>query len=471
MSEKIYDVAVLGGGPGGYVAAIRAAQLQLTTVLIEREALGGVCLNWGCIPSKSLLKNAEVANTLQRGKEFGFSFENLTLDFGVAYQRSRQVSERLVKGISSLIRKNRITLFEGTGVLNGANEIGVTLKSGGSETVQARHIVLATGARPRGLPGLTFDGERILSYREAIVLQQAPKKALIVGAGPIGMEFAYLWRAYGAEVTVIEMLPQALPLEDHEVSAEVTKAFKKMGVQILTATRTEGAERTDDGVAVRVKHVETGVETTLTADLALVATGVVPNSEGIGLETVGVRTARGFVEVDEYLRTNVPNIYAIGDLTGKMALAHVASAQGMAAVENLANLQPVALYTEEKYLDMPRCVYCVPQVASMGLTENQARAKGLEFRVGKFPFMANGKALGLGEREGFIKIIADTRYGEILGVHMVGPEVTELLPEVILAKTWELTPDEIARSVHAHPTLSEVLMEASHSVFGAAIHM
>lgn len=471
MSDITYDVVVLGGGPGGYVAAIRAAQLGQKTALVEAEALGGVCLNWGCIPSKALLKNAEVVNTLQRGKEFGFAFENLTLDFTVAYQRSRQVSDRLVKGIGSLMRKNKIDVFEGRGVLRSANEIDVTLNKGGSQVVKAARIILATGARARGLPGLELDGERIMGYRQAIVQQQAPKKALIVGAGPIGMEFAYVWRSYGAEVTVIEMLPQVLPLEDDEVSAEVAKAFKKMGVNVLTSTRTEGAARTADGVQVKVKHVDSGAESSLDADLVLVATGVRPNSEGIGLETVGVKTNRGgFVEVDEYLRTNVPGIYAIGDLTGKLALAHVGSAQGIVAAEHIAGHETMPL-TDEKYTDMPRCTYCNPQVASLGLTEKQARAKGLEIKVGKFPFIANGKALGLGEREGFIKIIADAKYGEILGAHLVGPEVTELLPELVLAKTWELTPDEIARSVHAHPTLSEVLMEAAHGVFGAAIHM
>ena len=471
MSDVTYDVVVLGGGPGGYVAAIRASQLGQKTALIESEALGGVCLNWGCIPSKALLKNAEVVNTLQRGKEFGFAFENLTLDFTVAYQRSRQVSERLVKGIGSLMRKNKIDVFEGRGVLRSAGEIDVTLNKGGSEVVKAKHIILATGARARGLPGLELDGERIMGYRQAIVQQQAPKRALIVGAGPIGMEFAYVWRSYGAEVTVIEMLPQVLPLEDDEVSAEVAKAFKKMGVNVLTSTRTEGAERAGDGVRVRVKQVDSGAESSLEADLMLVATGVLPNSANIGLESVGVKVNRGgFVEVDEYLRTNVPGIYAIGDLTGKLALAHVASAQGIVAAEHIAGHETSPL-SDEKYTDMPRCTYCNPQVASLGLTEKQARAKGLEIKVGKFPFIANGKALGLGEREGFVKIIADAKYGEILGAHLVGPEVTELLPELVLAKTWELTPEEIARSVHAHPTLSEVIMEASHGVFGAAIHM
>lgn len=472
MADKMYDVVVIGGGPGGYVAAIRAAQLGLQTGLVEREHLGGVCLNWGCIPSKALLRNAEIVNLLGRGSEFGFAFDNLTVDFGVAVKRSRQVSDRLVKGVSSLMRKNKIDVFTGTGKLRAAGEIEFTPNDGGAVSViQTRHVILATGARARGLPGIELDGERIIGYRQAIVLDKVPQKVIIVGAGAIGMEFAYVWQAYGAQITVVEMLPQVLPLEDEEVSAEVAKAFKKMKVNVMTATRTEGVERTDDGVRVRVKNVDSGQEDTLDAELVLIATGVRPNSEDLGLETVGVTTSRpGFVDVDEYLRTNVPNIYAIGDLTGKVLLAHVASAQGIVAAEHIAGHDTMAM-TAERYTDMPRCTYCVPQVASMGLTEKQARAAGYDVKVGKFPFMANGKALGLAEREGFVKIIADGKYGEILGAHMVGPEVTELLPEIVLAKTWELTPEEIARSVHAHPTLSEVVMEAAHAALGQAIHI
>lgn len=472
MAGKMYDVVVIGGGPGGYVAAIRAAQLGLQTAIVEREQLGGVCLNWGCIPSKALLRNAEIVNLLGRGGEFGFSFDNLKVDFGVAVKRSRQVSERLVKGVGSLMRKNKIDVFTGTGKLRTANEIEFTPNDGGAASlIQTRHTILATGARARGLPGIELDGERIIGYRQAIVLDKVPQRVVIVGAGAIGMEFAYVWQAYGTQITVVEMLPQVLPLEDEEVSAEVAKAFKKMKINVMTATRTEGVERTADGVRVRVKNVDSGQEETLEAELVLIATGVRPNSENLGLETVGVATSRpGFVEVDEYLRTNVPNVYAIGDLTGKVLLAHVASAQGIVAAEHIAGHDTMPL-TPERYTDMPRCTYCVPQVASMGLTEKQARAAGYDVKVGKFPFMANGKALGLAEREGFVKIIADSKYGEILGAHMVGPEVTELLPEVILAKTWELTPEEIARSVHAHPTLSEAIMEAAHAVLGAAIHI
>ena len=471
MSDVTYDVVVLGGGPGGYVAAIRASQLGQKTALIESEALGGVCLNWGCIPSKALLKNAEVVNTLQRGKEFGFAFENLTLDFTVAYQRSRQVSERLVKGIGSLMRKNKIDVFEGRGVLRSAGEIDVTLNKGGSEVVKAKHIILATGARARGLPGLELDGERIMGYRQAIVQQQAPKRALIVGAGPIGMEFAYVWRSYGAEVTVIEMLPQVLPLEDDEVSAEVAKAFKKMGVNVLTLTRTEGAERAGDGVTVRVKQVDSGAESSLEADLMLVATGVLPNSANIGLESVGVKVNRGgFVEVDEYLRTNVPGIYAIGDLTGKLALAHVASAQGIVAAEHIAGHETTPL-SDEKYTDMPRCTYCNPQVASLGLTEKQARAKGLEIKVGKFPFSASGKASAAGAKDGFVKLIFDAKYGELLGAHMIGMNVTEMIAECVSIRKLETTGHEIIKTVHPHPTMSEAIMEAAAAAYGEVIHL
>ena len=460
-----YDVTVVGAGPGGYVAAIRAAQLGLRVALVEEEHLGGVCLNWGCIPTKALLRNAEVISLLGQGKEFGFTLEGFQADYGAAVDRSRKVSARLVKGIGALMRKNKVTVINGRGVLQSAQTVQVMLGDGGQQTVQADHVILATGGRARSLPGIEPDGERVMTYRQAIVLRQLPRTAIIIGAGPIGMEFAHIWRSYGADITVVEMLPRALPLEDEEVSAVVERAFKRRKVKLLTSTRLEALETTGDGVQVRVSG-EKG-ERQLTAERVLVAIGVRPNSEGLGLETVGVRTERGYVVVDEQMRTNVPGVYAIGDLTGKMALAHVASAQGIVAAESIAGRETVRL----DYEMMPRCTYCRPQVASFGLTEAQAVERGHEVRVGRFPFLANGKALGLGEHEGFVKIVADARYGEILGGHLVGPEVTELLPELVLARTWELTPEEIARTVHAHPTLSEALMEAAHGVFGRAVHI
>ncbi|MFN2225781.1 MAG: dihydrolipoyl dehydrogenase, partial [Anaerolineae bacterium] len=449
MPKRIYDIVVIGGGPGGYVAAIRAAQLGLDVALVEKEHLGGVCLNWGCIPTKSLLRNAEVVSLLGRGKEFGFTLSGFQADFGAAVDRSRKVSERLVTGVGVLMRENGVDVVAGTGRLRSANEVEVALNEGGTQTLPARHVILATGSRARSIPGIAPDGRRILTSREAIVLRELPVSVVVVGAGPIGMEFAHIWQAYGARVTVVEMLPRALPLEDEEVSAVVERAFKRRKVKLLTSARVQEIEPTGDGVRVRVSDGQG--EQSLEAERVLVAIGVAPNSEGLGLEEVGVALDRGYVEIDEFMRTGVPGIYAVGDLTGKLALAHVASAQGIIAAEAIAGVGTRPL----DYEALPRCTYCQPQVASFGLTEAQALERGYKARVGQFFFLANGKALGLGEREGFVKIVTDETSGEILGAHLVGPEVTELLPELVLARTWELTPEEIARSVHAHPTLSE----------------
>ena len=465
MAEKTYDVTIVGAGPGGYVAAVRSAQLGLSVALVEKEHLGGVCLNWGCIPTKSLLRNAEVISLLRRGKEFGFTVSGLEVDFGAAVDRSRKVSGRLVKGIGALMRKNKVEVIEGIGTLKSANAVEVTLNAGGTRTLGTRNVIIATGGRARTIPGIEVDGERVLTYRQAIVLRELPASVVVVGAGPIGMEFAHVWSTYGAEVTVVEMLPHAVPLEDEEVSKEIERAFKRRKVQLLTSTRVQGVETTSDGVRVTVAG-EKG-EQVLEAERALIAIGVRPNSEGLGLEEIGVQVERGNVVVDDSMRTNVPGVYAIGDVTGKLALAHVASAQGIVAAETIAGAETVTL----DYEAMPRCTYCQPQVASFGITEPQAAERGHEVKVGKFPFRPNGKALGLGDYDGFVKIVADAASGEILGGHMVGPEVTELLPELVLARQWELTPEEIARTVHAHPTLSEVLMEAAHGVFGTPIHI
>jgi len=465
VAEKTYDVTIIGAGPGGYVAAVRAAQLGLSVALVEKEHLGGVCLNWGCIPTKSLLRNAEVISLLKRGKDFGFTVSGLEVDFGAAVDRSRKVSGRLVKGIGALMRKNKVEVIEGTGTLKSANAVEVTLNAGGTRTLETRNVIIATGGRARTIPGIEVDGERVLTYRQAIVLRELPASAIVVGAGPIGMEFAHVWSTYGAEVTVVEMLPHAVPLEDEEISKEIERAFKRRKVQLLTSTRVQGVETTADGVRVTVAG-EKG-EQVLEAERALIAIGVRPNSEGLGLEGIGVQVERGNVVVDDAMRTNVPGVYAIGDVTGKLALAHVASAQGIVAAETIAGAETVTL----DYEAMPRCTYCQPQVASFGITEAQAAERGYEVKVGKFPFRPNGKALGLGDYDGFVKIVADATSGEILGGHLVGPEVTELLPELVLARQWELTPEEIARTVHAHPTLSEVLMEAAHGVFGTPIHV
>ena len=465
MAETTYDVTIVGAGPGGYVAAVRAAQLGLSVALVEKEHLGGVCLNWGCIPTKSLLRNAEVISLLRRGKDFGFTVSGLEVDFGAAVDRSRKVSGRLVKGIGALMRKNKVEVIEGTGTLKSANAVEVTLNAGGTRTLETRNVIIATGGRARTIPGIEVDGERVMTYRQAIVLRELPASVVVVGAGPIGMEFAHVWSTYGAEVTVVEMLPHAVPLEDEEVSKEIERAFKRRKVQLLTSTRVQGVETTSDGVRVTVAG-EKG-EQVLEAKRALIAIGVRSNSEDLGLEGIGVQVERGNVVVDDSMRTHVPFVYAIGDVTGKLALAHVASAQGIVAAETIAGAETVTL----DYEAMPRCTYCQPQVASFGITATQAAARGHEVKVGKFPFRSNGKALGLGDYDGFVKIVADAASGEILGGHLVGPEVTELLPELVLARQWELTPEEIARTVHAHPTLSEVLMEAAHGVFGTPIHI
>lgn len=459
-----YDVVVLGAGPGGYVAAIRAAQLGLKTAIVEKEYMGGVCLNIGCIPTKALLKNAELAHTLQhRAKEFGFSFDNLALDYEVAFKRSRQVSDRLVKGVGFLMRKNKIDVYDGVGTLTGPESIQVALNDGGEQTLAARNIIIATGARPRPFPGADFDDERVISYIPAILADKLPESVVVIGGGAIGMEFAYTWVNYGVDVTILEMMPHLLPNEEPEVSDVVEKAYKKLGVKFHTNAKVTGIETKKDGVVVSLEDGQT-----FEADQVMVAINFVPNTEGIGLEAAGVElTERGNIGIDGAMRTNVPNIYAIGDVATDYRLAHIASAMGLVAAESIAEHPTIEL----DFRMMPRCTYCVPQVASFGYTEAQAKEAGYEVNVGQFPFVANGKALGLGEKEGFIKIIADARYGEILGAHMVGPDVTELLPELTLAHNAELTAEEVARNVHAHPTLSEVLMEAAHGVEGETIHI
>ncbi len=462
-----YQVIVLGGGPAGYVAAIRAAQLGLKTAVVEKEALGGVCLNVGCIPSKALLKNAELAHTLQhRGKEFGFSFENLKLDYSEAFKRSRQVSDRLVKGVGFLMRKNEIDVYEGAGRLTGKNSLTIALNDGEETEVTADNIILATGSSVRSIPGVELDGEKVVSYLEVILSDSVPQSAVIIGAGPIGMEFAYVWANYGVDVTIVEMLPNLLPNEDPEVSAVVEKAYRRMGIKFHTDMTAESVDASGDKVKVTLKNGDV-----LEVDRVLVAVGFRPNVDQIGLEgdLELERNDWGGIAVDGNMRTSVDNIYAVGDLVAPegLMLAHIGSAMGLVAAESIAGHPTVEL----EYRMLPRCTYCVPQVASFGYTEEQAKELGFEVNVGKFPFQPNGKALGLGERDGFIKIIADARYGEILGAHMVGPDVTELLPELTLARMNELTAEEIARNVHAHPTLSEVLMEAAHGVEGDPIHI
>lgn len=465
MSE--YDVIVIGAGPGGYVCAIRAAQLGLKTAIVEKQWLGGVCLNVGCIPSKSLLKNAEVAHTLRkRGVEFGFSFDNLTLDYGVAVKRSRQVSNRLTKGVGFLMKKNKIDVHMGTAKLTSRETVSVTDEEGKSTQLKTKNIVIATGARATVPPGWEIDGKQVVTYLEAILQDNLPNSIIVIGSGAVGVEFATIWSSYGVDVTIVEMLPHLVPLEDEEVSVELAKSFKKQGIKVLTNYRVESIETKKDSVEVKISS-EKGDET-LEAEQALVAIGFTPNGRELGLEELGVTISdKGIIEIDERMSTNVPGIWAIGDVTGKLMLAHVGSAQGMICAENISGVETVTL----DYEMLPRATFCQPQIASFGLTETQAIERGHDITIGRFPFQANGKALGLGMSSGWVKIITDSKYGEILGAHMIGPEVTELLPELTMSQLMELTPAEIARNVHAHPTLSEVLMEAAHAAEGFAIHI
>lgn len=462
-----YDVVVIGAGPGGYACAIRAAQLGKKVAIVEREWLGGVCLNVGCIPSKALLKNAEVAYTLrERGQEFGFEVQGLKLDFGAAVKRSRRIANRLSKGVNFLMRKNKIDIHMGTAKFIDTNRLTATGEDGETTTLQAKNIVIATGASPMMIPGVDIDGKRVVTYREAILQEHLPKSVVIIGAGAIGLEFATIWSSYGVEVTIVEMLPRIAPLEDEEVSVELTKAFNKRGIQVLSGTKVEGIEVQE--VGVKVKLAGSNGELVLDAEQALVATGFTPNTTGLGLEEIGVTLSeKGLVEIDERMATNVASVWAIGDVTGKLMLAHVASAMGIVCAENIAGIETVGL----DYEMMPRGTYCQPQVASFGLTEAQARERGYKVKVGRFPFRANGKALGLGDYEGWVKLVIEAEYGEILGGHLIGPEVTELLPELTLAQMMELTAAEIGRNVHTHPTLSEVVMEAAHNIEGQAINI
>jgi dihydrolipoamide dehydrogenase len=466
MSET-YDVLIIGAGPAGYVAAIRAAQLGQRTAIIDKQWLGGVCLNVGCIPSKSLLRNAEVAHILrERGKEFGFSFDNLKLDYQPAVKRSRQVSDRLTKGVGFLMRKNNITVHMGSAKLTAKDTVTVTDKDGKITEIKAKNIILATGASASIPAAWKMDGQKVITYLEAILQEKLPKSVIIIGAGAIGMEFATIWNSYGVDVTVVEMLPHILPLEDEETAAEVARAFTKRGVKLLVGHKVEAVEVTTTGVTVKV--LEEDQNKVLEAEQALVAIGFRPNSNGLGLEEIGVKVSeRGFIEINEKMATNIPGIWAVGDVTGKLMLAHVGSAQGIVCAENIAGVETVTL----DYEMMPRATYCEPQVASFGMTEVQAMERGYTVKVGRFPFQANGKALGLADYAGWVKLIVDEKYGELLGASLVGPEVTELLPELTLAHMLELTPAEIARNVHAHPTLSETLMEAAHVAEGMGIHI
>jgi len=460
-----FDVIVIGAGPAGYVSAIRAAQLGKNAAVVEKEYLGGVCLNVGCIPSKSLLKNADLAYTLtNQSKNFGISFDNLKLDYAAAVKRSRQVSKRLTKGVEFLLKKNKISLFTGSAEFVDANTLKVT-GAEGEEQIQADNIIIATGARPFIIPGMEVDGKQIVTYKEAILQEILPKSVVIVGAGAIGVEFATIWNSYGVPVTLVEMMDRITPNEDREVSAELEKAINKLGIKTLTKSKVTCVEKLKTKLTVTVEGPEG--EEKISAHQVLLAASFVPNTDNLGLDKTGVvLDRRGFVEIDDRMATNIPGIWAIGDVTGKLMLAHAGMAMGMVCAEAIAGISTKKL----NYQNMPKATYCHPQVASFGMNEENAKAAGYDVGVGKFNFQANGKALGLNDYAGWVKIVVDKKYGEILGAHMIGPEVTELLPELTLAQANELTTAEIGHNIHAHPTLSEVLHEAAKAVTGEAIH-
>ncbi|MGA8263554.1 MAG: dihydrolipoyl dehydrogenase [Ignavibacteriaceae bacterium] len=467
MEEK-YNIAVLGGGPGGYVAAIRAGQLGLRTVVIDKDRLGGICLNWGCIPTKSLLKNAEIYDTVKNhGEDFGITAKELTFDFTKIIKRSRNISERITSNVEILVKKNKVDRIKGFGKLVSKNQIDILDDSGKKvQSVNADKIIIATGARPRAVPSIPIDRQNIITSTEAMNLPEQPKELIVIGAGAIGIEFAYFYSVLGTKVTVIEMLDSILPIEDKEVSDTLARSFRKRGIEIYTKTSVEKAEV--KGKKVEVTISTDGEKKKLTADKVLSAIGVTGNVEGFGLEELGIELYKNHIKVDKSTyETNVKGIFAIGDVIGPPWLAHVASAEGIHCVEKIKGMNPPDI----NYETIPGCTYCQPQVASVGLTEAKAKENGYEVKIGKFPFMASGKAFAVGEREGFVKFVTDAKYGEILGVHIIGSEATELIAEATLAKTLEATTESIIKTVHAHPTLSESVMEAAAAVYGESIHI
>jgi dihydrolipoamide dehydrogenase len=463
-----YDLVIIGSGPGGYIAAARAGQLGLKTAIVEREELGGVCLNWGCIPSKALLRSAEVLSLFQRSKDFGITVSGVQADYGAAIDRCNGIIDRQTKGVAYLMKKNKVDVIRGTARLESAQQV-VVETADGPQTVNTKNVMIATGSKVRLVPGMspdTIDGQTVVTSKEVWKLRDQPGSVIIIGGGPIGVEFATVYSSYGATVTIVEMLPRLVPLEDEEVSAHLTREFKKRKINIMTSTKVMNVEKGGDGKKARVTVEVNGNQQTLEADRVLVGIGFMPNSDNLGLEKVGVKTERGFILVDEYMRTNVPGVYAIGDVTGKLALAHVASAMGVVAAEAIAGEHPHKL----DYNAMPRCTYSTPQIASLGLTEAQCKERGLEYKVGKFLFNPNGKAQAMGEASGFVKVISDAKYGQVLGAHMVGPEVVELIGEFSLLQLLEGTNQELALAVHPHPTLSEALAEAGLAVDGLALN-
>ena len=461
-----YDIIVVGSGPGGYVTAIRASQLGLKTAIIEREALGGICLNWGCIPTKALLKSANVYEYLLHASEYGIQVKEATADFNAMIKRSRDVANGMSNGIQYLMKKNKIDVIKGTGILKAGKSVEVTAEDGTKSTITAsKGVIISTGARSRELPNLPQDGEKIIGYRQAMTLAKQPKKLVVVGSGAIGVEFAYFYNAIGTEVTVIEYLPNIVPLEDEEISKQLEKSLKKSGVKIMTNSSVESVNTSGNDCVVTVK-TDKGEEK-ISCDVVLSAAGIQANIENIGLEDLGIIVDKGRILVNEYYQTNIPGYFAIGDVVPGPSLAHVASAEGIICVEKIAGHHPEPL----KYQNIPGCTYCSPEVASVGMTERAAKEAGIEIKIGKFPFSASGKASAAGTKDGFVKLIFDAKYGELLGGHLIGANVTEMIAEIVALRKLETTGEELIKTIHPHPTMSEAIMEAAAAAYGEVIHL
>lgn len=459
-----YDLIVIGSGPGGYVAAIRAAQLGLKTAIVERENLGGICLNWGCIPTKALLKSAQVFEYLNHAADYGIKVNGGEVDFGAVVKRSRDVADGMSKGISFLMKKNKIDIITGTAKVKGGKKVEVTA-DGKTAIYEAKHIILAVGARSRALPNLEQDGKKIIGYRDAMTLPKLPKSMVVVGSGAIGSEFAYFYATMGTKVTLVEFLPSIVPVEDAEVSKQLERSFKKAGINVMTEASVESVDTKGDNCKVKIKTKKG--EEIIECDIVLSAVGIQANLENLGLEDVGIATDKGKILTNPFYQTNMPGYYAIGDCVGGQALAHVASAEGIICVEKIAGHSPEAL----DYNNIPGCTYCQPEIASVGYTEAKAKEAGYEIKVGKFPFSASGKASAAGAKDGFVKLIFDAKYGELLGAHMIGANVTEMIAEIVVARKLEITGHELIKTVHPHPTMSEAIMEAAAAAYGEVIHM
>jgi dihydrolipoamide dehydrogenase len=460
-----HDVIVIGSGPGGYVTAIRASQLGLKTAIVEKAELGGICLNWGCIPTKALLKSANVFDYLKHASDYGITVADAKPDFNAMIKRSRDVANGMSKGVNFLMKKNKIEIIEGNAIVKPGKQIEVTANDGNKKSLTANHIIIATGARSKELPALKQDGKKIIGYREAMSLTAQPQSMVVVGAGAIGVEFAYFYNSIGTKVTVVEFMNRLVPVEDEEVSKELARNFKKQGINIMTESSVEGVDTSGDKCKVKIKT--TKGEEIIECDVVLSAVGIVANIENIGLEEVGIKTDKGRIVTDEFYKTNIEGYYAIGDVSPGPALAHVASAEGITCVENIAGKNPEPI----DYNNIPGCTYCTPEIASVGLTEEAAKKAGHEIKLGKFPFTASGKAKAAGAPEGFVKVIFDAKYGEFLGAHMIGANVTEMIAEVVAARKLETTGHEIIKTIHPHPTMSEALMEATAAAYGEVIHL